>query len=599
MSLSNETSSALVSSSFVFRTKQSKAGDICKAQLSLTSEALAGSVAITLSSVRIDFQGSLKPILIEHSLSRDSSAPTTKHSTTEVKLKEEFASETLDDLPAKLTGVCDLTIQPGSRRVLELAIPLREAGEAQASSVVISCINESYDLIFTKAFLDTEPVTGWYMGGAEKPRQLRADARTLNIQPRPPKMQITHLNSSTQNYTNEPAEVSLQLRNDEDEAATVKLEARIFGEDAPLFRLKVGDMEYNAKKDDKESHITGVTIGIIPSGSSADVVLIADAAIASTTLDVQVRATYHLESDTATPIIQTIPLQLKVVGPFEANYDLVPRLHPDPWPSLFDYEGICDPSAESEDTQSPAKGFAQQWCLICHYASFASEDLVVTGVEMKVLSTVGAARCQVVKQPEPPGDGGLVSPKTMHEARFDLVAQKLSLDDRQSVTLDLAFDIQWKRRTAPADRPPNVTTMPVGQYLVLGSEPRVLATALYSPPAEKTNLLHLDITVENPSNHFLTFGLTMEPSENFAFSGAKQTTVHLLPMSRRTMRYRLLPLIQGDYIRPGLVVRDKYFQKVLRVIPTEGMKIDKDGLLVWVPSMEADTDAKGQAEANA
>lgn len=30
-------------------------------------------------------------------------------------------------------------------------------------------------------------------------------------------------------------------------------------------------------------------------------------------------------------------------------------------------------------------------------------------------------------------------------------------------------------------------------------------------------------------------------------------------------------------------MRDKYFQKVLRIIPTEGMKIDKDGLLVWVP----------------
>jgi hypothetical protein len=41
--------------------------------------------------------------------------------------------------------------------------------------------------------------------------------------------------------------------------------------------------------------------------------------------------------------------------------------------------------------------------------------------------------------------------------------------------------------------------------------------------------------------------------------------------------------VRGAYVRPGLVVRDKYFQKTLRVIPTEGMKIDQEGLLIWVP----------------
>jgi hypothetical protein len=75
----------------------------------------------------------------------------------------------------------------------------------------------------------------------------------------------------------------------------------------------------------------------------------------------------------------------------------------------------------------------------------------------------------------------------------------------------------------------------------------------------------------------------MEPSDEFAFSGAKKTTVHVLPVSRRTVTYGLLPFVTGSFIRPGLVVRDKYFQKVLRIIPTEGMKIDKDGLLVWIP----------------
>jgi hypothetical protein len=44
------------------------------------------------------------------------------------------------------------------------------------------------------------------------------------------------------------------------------------------------------------------------------------------------------------------------------------------------------------------------------------------------------------------------------------------------------------------------------------------------------------------------------------------------------------------------MVRDRYFQKVLKVVATEGMRSDKDGVLVWVPAslpaaVEEQTDA--------
>ncbi len=134
----------------------------------------------------------------------------------------------------------------------------------------------------------------------------------------------------------------------------------------------------------------------------------------------------------------------------------------------------------------------------------------------------------------------------------------------------------------------------------LYTEPRVVASVRYhaaaTPSATKDLggfLVHLDVTIENPSSHFLTFGLSMEPSDEFAFSGAKQTTLHVLPVSRRSVSYRLLPLVRGAFVRPNLVVRDKYFQKVLRIIPTESMKIDKDGLLVWVPPVETEAGSEG------
>jgi hypothetical protein len=98
-------------------------------------------------------------------------------------------------------------------------------------------------------------------------------------------------------------------------------------------------------------------------------------------------------------------------------------------------------------------------------------------------------------------------------------------------------------------------------------------------------MIHFDVTIENPSNHFLTFGLTMEPSEKFAFSGVKSSTLQLVPLSRRTMRFRLLPTVRGEWIGPiHCVIRDRYFQKVLKIAPTEGMKVEKEGILVWVPA---------------
>lgn len=89
----------------------------------------------------------------------------------------------------------------------------------------------------------------------------------------------------------------------------------------------------------------------------------------------------------------------------------------------------------------------------------------------------------------------------------------------------------------------------------------------------------------------------MEPSDEFAFSGSKTTTLNVLPVARRTVTYRLLPLVRGTWIKPLLVVRDKYFQKVLKVVPTEGMKRDGDGFLIFVPDDEDDAEEEAEPEA--
>ncbi|KAH6981964.1 Gryzun, putative trafficking through golgi-domain-containing protein [Ilyonectria sp. MPI-CAGE-AT-0026] len=603
ISLSDDTTRSFISASLVFRNKEGKAGETCSAQLALTSHTFLDAAPLSLDSLKVEFNGNLKPILLEQASAEDDKPLSHSGvSISSITLKEDFEDDSEDELPSLLTGEADLTLKPGQTRVFEMKIPLREPGMATASSVVLSHKNEGFSLDYALRFRDTDRIVGWYVEGSAKPRHARPQAHTIQIQPRPPKMEVKLVEPLGQYYANEPIELQIELLNAEDESASVKLDVHLFGKDIPAIRVLAEGHEGAAEAAEAESKISGLVLGSIKSTSSFKVVVNLEPAKAPTTLDLHLRASYHLASDSATSIMQTLPIQLNVVNAFEANYDLVPRLHPEPWPSLFDYEGLLE--AHEGNAVAAAKGFAQKWCLLCHYASFAQEDLKVVEMELEVLSCVGGARCNVVQRPSVLQDGVLVAPKTLHEAQFDLVAQKLSLDDRQPVTLDLAFVIQWQRKSRP-DGVVNTTKMPVGKYLVLGTEPRVLAS-VYHSSGDNPSLVQLDVTIENPSNHFLTFGLTMEPSDQFAFSGSKQTTLNLLPQSRRRTTYRMLPLVNGTWVRPGLTVRDKYFQKVLRIIPTEGMKIDKDGLLIWVPGQMAegedgnggadeDTETKGEA----
>ncbi|KAL4722024.1 hypothetical protein ACLX1H_011219 [Fusarium chlamydosporum] len=405
------------------------------------------------------------------------SSSTTGCSILSLSLKEDYAEGSEDELPTLLKGHSDLTLRPGQTRVFEMNIPLREPGAATAASVTLSHSNDSFDLDYKLHIRPTDPVVGWYIQGSSKPRSTRPEAGTIQIQPRPPKMEIKLLEPLAQYYANEAIAIEVEIINAEDESATAKLDIHLFGKEIPAVRVVADGHEGSAEASTEECKISGLALGAIKSTASVKLMLHIEPPSAPTTLDLHLRTSYHLDSDVATPIMQMLTVQLNIVNAFEANYDLVPRLHPGPWPSLFDSEGLGDTE------EGVPRGFAQKWCLLCHYASFAQEDLKVVGMDLNVVSCVGGARCNVTQGPNVTQEGEVVTPKTMHEAQFDLVAQKLTMEDRHPVTLELAFVIRWQRQNR-SDGPVNTTTMPVGKYLVLGTEPRVLASVYHAPKPE-------------------------------------------------------------------------------------------------------------------
>ncbi len=581
--ISSDAIPSFLSSSFIFRGEQGKAGQNAQAQLALASNAFPGSAPVVLETITIEFEHSVMPIVLHHDGTVSDESRKQRGAYLSIVSLREQASQ--DESTSAWHGDACLILRPGTTTVFELAVHLREPGEARASSVELIVNYDAFTLQQAVVFPSLGSGADWYLSSTAKRRVPKTEAHSIEVLPRPPKLEIKADNYLGQYYTNEPVELCVSIVNAEDSDANVKLDVVMVGEEPPGFKLLVAGEEIDtAAAHSEESALMSIPLGVIGTGASIAVTIQVEEVLLPTLYDFTLRASYSLVADPATPITQAASFKLNLVNPFEANYDLLARLHTAPWPSIFDHEGVLDYS--DGDGAATPRGLSQAWSLVTRYASFAAEDLTITDLNIAIQPTHGIS-CSTRRRSELPLEGIRIKPQTIEEAHFELDVQKTSLDERGSTSLEVSFIIKWQRL---GSSPPttNRTILPVPKLSIFSVEPRVLASVSFSQ--DTLPLIVLDLTIENASNHFLTFGLSMEPSDEFAFSGAKQKTMHVLPVSRRSATYRLLPLVRGAWIKPGLVVRDKYFQKVLRIVPTEGMKLDndKDGFLIWVPPAQED-----------
>ncbi|CAG8950641.1 hypothetical protein HYFRA_00002850 [Hymenoscyphus fraxineus] len=568
--------SSFLTATFVFEHVEGKVGEACPSQLAVTSTALSTSAPVTISSVKLEFNGSMKTLVVQHKVDEENESQKTR-TFTKVALVDG-----IEDGHPRQTGEADLTLRPGQTKIFEFGSLLREDGEVKAVSATFSINSEQFDLDYVHTFEPTSAPDNWWGPRGLRKRLARADVTSLIVLPKPPKMELKFLGLEEQYYTNEEIILRLEVLNEEDVAAISNLEVLLQGQGAPVLEVRTVEPPVLSAEEEDQDKIEGNTkLGKIESASSTIVEIIVPPVDFPSVFDVAIKASYNLVSDMETPVSKSMTMQLEVISPFEANYDFSPRIHPDPWPSFFTHVESFDGQGSEQDRV--AHGLAQKWCLTARYASFATKDLILEDIAVEVLAVNGGIQASAEKATPIPEGGLRVAPRTIEEAQFDTYAQKKSLDDRGAATLDVSLVLSWRRDIQGS--PINKSILGVPRLQVSSSEPRVLAAVSYSNVI--SSMIHFDVTIENPSNHFLTFGLTMEPSEKFAFSGTKQSTLQLVPLSRRTVRFRLLPNIRGDWIGPvHCVIKDRYFQKILKIAPTDGMKVDKEGILIWVPPEE-------------
>ncbi|KAJ6140785.1 hypothetical protein N7497_011678 [Penicillium chrysogenum] len=584
-----------LTASLVFEKSDGNVGEPLHAQLAITSCAHIFSAPIRLSEVKLVFEGCLRPVKVQSDQNQDADT-TTSCCIATLPLREPSNADTAVQSPASgltaLVGIADLTMGPSQTKVFDLTCVPREAGEARVASITMLIEEEQFDLGYAVTEPEHREAFWWEQtqkGVTRRRVGKDRDTGRCKVMPKPPKIRLTTPNLKRTYYTNERVMLQIGIHNEEDEAADISAEIRLFGtESAAQIQWLDGDsnpelLESGASTPiEGPSHYLKRSVGVLERSSQKTLTIVLVDTQEATDFTLEVSTVYHLVSDTQTPIMKNTTVDLSFIRPFEANYEFLPAIHPQPWPNFF---AVSDNLLEDGSAPSPG-GLFQKWYLNSKVVSFALEPLVIDKMSLVLLEANGGVVCDVHSEELVTPQTPHLAPEELRESNFCLDVQKLLLGDRRPTALTCTLEINWRRQSsesvASSDAENSVTTtvLDIPRFVVPMGEPRVLASA--TPSSSMAGLIHMGYVLENPSTHFLTFNLVMEASEHFAFSGPKTTVVQLVPLSRHTVNFNLFAAKRGLWIQPQLVVIDTYFNKTLRVLPTGDMRSDKKGVLVWV-----------------
>ena len=600
-----------VGATLCFATSEGHVGEPLNAQLCLQSLSQDGSAPICLTEVKIVFEGSLRSIRLLSDIAEPGIESTSPAQLVPVRWREVSMSTDASEVQSPTggmsahVGLTSLLLGAGAVKVFDLRLIPREAGDVKVASISLMIDQESFSLAYVLSQLEDGEVVWWESRKGEfVSRRIGRDrdTNTVKIQPKPPKLQITALNLRRTYYTNEQMTLEMELLSEEEEPAVVAVEARLISPNAHYASVRWNDfgeaISLGTTGTDQEFlSLPTRDLGVLPRLSKTRLTVIMADTIDALDHELEIITRYYLESDPETPLSKTTTFELPFIRPFEANYDFLCQYDPEPWPNFFD---LPEPAANVggdqdepvERGQSTATGVRQRYTLVAKVYSFTLEAVIVEDVAIKAQNVVGGAICQSSPgRRRKAGDKGpdviierapdSIRPDETQNFDFSIDVQKQILGDRHSIGLDLTLQIRWKRVD---DEESTTSMLEVPRYLASMAEPRVLLTAQPNTEAPVSGLRHLVFTIENPSMHFLTFSISMESSEDFAFSGPKATNVSLVPLSRHSVEYQIISPKTSEWIRVNLVVVDAYFGKTLKVNPAnELVRSDKKhNVSVWI-----------------
>ncbi|KAL9100256.1 MAG: hypothetical protein Q9163_004348 [Psora crenata] len=579
---------------FAFESLEGSVGVSLASQLVISSYAQPASEPITIREVKIRFEGGLRDIRIEHCASE---APTDNDRGEETRLQQvHLRIPPSDDgiVPlspispssrGSLSGLADMTLVAGCTTILAFTDVPRHAGEVEVSSIMSIIQGKNFDLEIIATDDEHMQQDCLFLEGSKRVpsrRSLEGRSNAIRILPKPPKLRLEIAGLEKESYINETMMFIVDVTNEEEDEADIHLDIRVLGNSAepPVISWLSDDDNSNpleiadpGGRIDMRKHIESFP----PSAKQQHKVHLQSPPHPAEYV-LEIRARYYLRSALETPILKTTTAGLVFRQPFEVISSFTPTIRPEPWPNYFEIDDREDKTNSGIENDLIAQGLVQSWSLISRMTSVAMAPLAIERVEPRVTQVQEAARCTITDADADSLKHCTILPGDVQERHFGVDVQKVDLEDRRPTFVDIHLEVTWRREGSTG--PANVIHLPIPELAVPFGEPRVLASARNG--SRPLGVIHLDYIIENPSIYTLTFTLTMETSEEFAFSGVKSVTVQLVPLSRHFARYNLLPLVKGAWISPQLRVYDIQFQKTLKVNGTEGMRNDRKGVSVWV-----------------
>ncbi|KAL8687879.1 MAG: hypothetical protein Q9218_006067 [Villophora microphyllina] len=571
-------------------------------QITITSHAQSFTAPLTLSQTLISFDGGLKNVCIEHKPESESPPSLDDMQVYDIALDTAFkpmesSFSNRSSSSGDLRGACDLRFPPGRRKVISFKMTPRDSGTARVTSITSKLEAGPRTLAFVVSkteYLRQEEFYSGSTGGVGRKLAGNNGLNEIRIHPKPPKLQIRLPALRKEYLADETATLDIEIVNEEDDNADVYLEARFLGQaDAVPKWSWIGEETLSPSSEDplsdSKATLSKIRLEQIDQAKGRKVQGTFTARSLPTEAVLEIKALYNLVSEPDTPLSKVFIQDIIFDRPFEATYDFQPRVDPDPWPSYFS----TNDDEDGDDGKASAGGLRQLWHCTSRLALFASEPLIIDGADLQAIDVPDGTICSVFT--DHPAQSLALAPGSSQKFGFQITVQKCDLDDRRSTTVGFQLRIHWRRQLSEG-APAATTTIQCPDLTIPFGEPRVLAS-IAGPPTQESStqapsteldndsngIIPITYTIENPSTHVLNFAVSMDTSDDFAFSGPKATSVTLVPLGRETVRYRIVPIKRGGWITPNLKVLDTGFQQVLRVWPTgEGMRSEKGGAAVWV-----------------
>ena len=574
-------------------------GEPLSSQLTLSSQAHKKSPLIVISHVEVVFEGGLKSFRVKHDTTNapETSLRAGQIQVQQVELKRgslepsSLASSPLVAQGLSMFGTADLALAPGTTKALSFDHVPRDAGEVEVASITLYVKEDDFGMEYVVTEDEQmHQATFWIQhdSGVSQKRLKSGRSNMIKILPKPPKLRVELRDIMPAYFSDEDISINLLVTNEEDDETDVTLGTRLLGPPESLPNMSwtfdketrgslvESDIDEPLKRAD--SLLPSRQLRKMQRSEKRKIVIRIQATSEPAEYLLEVKADYRLLSDPETPISKVSSANIIIVRPFEASYNFLPLYCSEAWPSYFDGSHMNDGSDNNETGKQAPSGLIQQWSLTSRLTSLAEVPLIVDNLEPRVLEVHEGAVCKISSAAEKAPEAFLIPPHDLQERNHVVEVQKFDLEDRGATFLDLQLEVRWHRDGSLA--PSTITHIAIPELVIPFGEPRVLASARNGEAP--SGVIHIDYIIENPSMYTLTFTLSMETSEEFAFSGVKNVSVQLVPLSRHKVQYNVMPLVKRVWISPQFRVYDTHFHKILKVNATEGVRLDKKGVSVWV-----------------